>query len=102
MSVAVNEPRVTTPTGPGWLAGGAYVLMLVGAVGAFFFIRWLGEGLSAPEPPPAAVSVAAPKAGQVEVVAHVLATLAAGVGRGVVLGRLLARACPPPVVWGVL
>ncbi|HJZ59802.1 MAG TPA: cation:proton antiporter [Gemmataceae bacterium] len=76
--------------------------MLVGAVGAFFFIRWLGEGLSAPEPPPAAVSVAAPKAGQVEVVAHVLATLAAVVGLGFVLGRLLARVGQPPVIGEVL
>jgi len=102
MSFAVDEPRVTTPTRPGWAAAVAYVLMLAGAVGAFFLIRWLGEGLTAPEGPAAMVSVAAPRAGQVDVVAHVLATLAAVVGLGFVLGRLLARVGQPPVIGEVL
>ena len=76
--------------------------MLVVAVGAFFLIRSWGEGLTAPEPPASAVSVAAPKAGQVDVVAHVLATLAAVIALGFVLGRLLARIGQPPVIGEVL
>jgi Kef-type K+ transport system membrane component KefB len=95
-------PPVAPAARPAWLAGGLYVLMLVGAVGAFLLIRHLGEGLIAPEAPPAAVSVAAPKAGQVDVVSHVLATLAAVVGLGFILGRLLARLGQPPVIGEVL
>lgn len=84
------------------VGGIVYVLMLVGAVSAFFLVRWYGEGLTAPEVPAGAVSVAAPKAGQVDVVAHVLATLAAVIGLGFVLGRLLKRVGQPPVIGEVL
>ena len=81
-----------TTARPGWRGGWpAYVLMLAAAVGLFFLIRHVGEGLTAPEAPPGAVSVAAPKAGQVDVVVHVLATLAAVVGLGYVLGRAVPR-----------
>lgn len=80
----------------------AYVLMLVGAVVAFLAIRQYGETLTAPEPPPGAVSVAAPKAGQVDVVAHVLAALAAVVCLGFLLGRAFRLVGQPPVIGEVL
>ena len=85
-----------------WVAPAAYALMLAGAVGAFVLIQWLGRGLVAPEAPAGAVSVAAPKAGSVDVVLHVLATLAAVIALGFVLGRLMRRLGQPPVIGEVL
>jgi Kef-type K+ transport system membrane component KefB len=76
--------------------------MIAGAVGLFLVIRHFGEQLVAPEAPPGAVSVAAPKAGQVDVVVHVLATLAAVVGLGYVLGRACAYVGQPPVIGEVI
>jgi Kef-type K+ transport system membrane component KefB len=90
------------PTRPGWLAAAAYVLMLAAAVGLFLVIRHYGEALPAPEAPPDAISVAAPKAGQVDVVAHVLAMLAAVVGLGYVLGRAFVYVGQPPVIGEVV
>jgi Kef-type K+ transport system membrane component KefB len=99
-------PTVTTPAAPSgrrnWLAAAAYFGMLAGAVGLFLWFRSIGEGLTAPDAPPAAVSVAAPKAGRVDVVAHVLATLAAVIALGYALGRLLARVGQPPVIGEIL
>jgi Kef-type K+ transport system membrane component KefB len=101
MTSTITTPA--TPTGRrGALAAAAYVGMLAGAVGLFFLIREVGEGLVAPDAPPAAVSVAAPKAGQVDVVLHVLTTLAAVIGLGFALGRLLARVGQPPVIGEIL
>jgi Kef-type K+ transport system membrane component KefB len=76
--------------------------MLLAAVGAFVLVRHLGAGLVAPAAPAGAVSVAAPKAGQVDVVAHVLATLAAVIGLGFALSRLLRHLGQPPVIGEVL
>jgi Kef-type K+ transport system membrane component KefB len=87
---------------PSWRGAAAYALMLAGAVGLFLLIRHVGEALTAPEPPPGAVSVAAPKAGQADVILHVLATLAAIVGLGFVLGRLFVRVGQPPVIGEVV
>ena len=80
----------------------AYVLMLVAAIGVFFLIRHFGERLVAPEGPVGAISVAAPKAGQVDVVAHVLATLAAVIGLGFLLGRGFRYLGQPPVIGEVV
>lgn len=80
----------------------AYVLMLAGGVAAFAVIRHYGETLTAPEPPPGAVSLAAPKAGQVDVVAHVLAALAAVVCLGFLLGRAFRLVGQPPVIGEVI
>jgi Kef-type K+ transport system membrane component KefB len=76
--------------------------MIAAAVGLFFLVRHVGEGLAAPAAPPGAVSVVRPKAGQVDVARHVLATLAAVVGLGYVLGRLFARVGQPPVIGEVV
>ncbi|HET6575965.1 MAG TPA: cation:proton antiporter, partial [Fimbriiglobus sp.] len=76
--------------------------MLAGAVGLVLLVRHFGDALTAPEPPLGAVSVVAPTAGQVDVVRHVLATLAAVVGLGYVLGRLFVRIGQPPVIGEVV
>jgi Kef-type K+ transport system membrane component KefB len=76
--------------------------MLAAAVGLFLVIRHFGEALWAPEAPAAAISVAAPKAGQVDVVTHVLATLAAVVALGYILGRAFAYLGQPPVIGEVV
>jgi Kef-type K+ transport system membrane component KefB len=86
------------PALPGWRAAVAYVLMLAGCIGLFFLVRWVGEGLTAPEAPAGAASVARAGVGQVDVIFHVLATLAAVVALGHVLGRLFVRFGQPPVI----
>ena len=78
-----------------------YCAMLIIGVGAFLAIRSVGESLVAP----AATQVlpnspaAAPK---IDVVFHVLATLAAIIALGLVLGRLLRWLGQPPVIGEVL
>ncbi|HVK17786.1 MAG TPA: cation:proton antiporter [Fimbriiglobus sp.] len=101
MSAGTLE-ATTAASRPGWRGAAAYVLMLAVAVGLFFLIRHIGEGLAAPVALPGVVSVAAPKAGQVDVVVHVLATLAAVVGLGYVLGRACVRVGQPPVIGEVI
>lgn len=105
MSSAANpvlaDPPVPRPALPAWALGGGYVGMLAAAVGMFFAIREIGTGLTAP--PAVAVTYAAgPKGPAVDVVAHVLATLAAVVGLGFVLGRAFARVGQPPVIGEVV
>jgi Kef-type K+ transport system membrane component KefB len=101
-SVPLTPAAPASPARPGWRAATSYVLMLAAAVGLFLVIRHYGEALAAPDAPPAAISVAAPKAGQVDVVAHVLATLAAVVALGYVLGRAFAYLGQPPVIGEVV
>ena len=93
---------VPPPARPPWSAVAAYLLMLAAAAGAFVVVRHFGDGLTAPEPPAGALSVEAPKAGQVDVVAHVLATLAAVVALGYVLGRAFRYLGQPPVIGEVV
>jgi Kef-type K+ transport system membrane component KefB len=101
--VTAGAVGATLPaTRPSWRGVAAYALMIAAAVGLFFLIRHFGEELVAPEAPPGAVSVAAPKAGQVDVVEHVLATLAAVVGLGYVLGRACVYIGQPPVIGEVI
>lgn len=101
MNSTLDEPvRIARPAN--LVAAGAYVLMLMAAVAAFLIIRHFGEALTAPEAPAGAISVAAPKAGQVDVLPHVLATLAAVIGLGFVLGRALRYLGQPPVIGEVI
>lgn len=93
---------VIASTRLGWVAVWAYVLMLIAAIGAFLLIREVGEGLRAPEPPPGLPLVGARVAGGVDVVLHVLATLAAVIGLGAVLGRGLRLVGQPPVIGEVV
>jgi Kef-type K+ transport system membrane component KefB len=104
MSTALDTPATRTARGgrPSWLGAALYVLMLAAGVGAVFVVRELGAGLAAPAAPAGAVSVAAPKAGQVDVVEHVFATLAAVIALGFVLGRAFRLVGQPPVVGEVV
>jgi Kef-type K+ transport system membrane component KefB len=76
--------------------------MLAAAVAVFLLVRQIGERLIAPPAPPDAVSVAAPHGGRVDVVLHVLATLAAIIGLGYLLGRAMRAIGQPPVIGEVL
>ncbi len=100
-AVTPASPPASVPRPGRWAAAG-YVLMLAAAVGLFLLVRHLGEGWTAADPPPGAVSVARPKAGRVDVVEHVLATLAAVVGLGYLLGRAFSRLGQPPVIGEVV
>ena len=101
MSIAVADP-VRAVRRSSWPAAVAYIVMLVAAVGSFFLIRYFGDTLLAPEAPAGAISVASPKSGQVDVIAHVLATLAAIVGSGFLLGRAFRYFGQPPVIGEVV
>lgn len=85
-----------------WLAPLAYVSMIVAAFGIFLLIRSLGETLTAPPAPTDAGKIGKHAGGQVDVVQHVLTTLAAVI----ILGYLLARAFrylgQPPVIGEVV
>lgn len=87
---------------PGWAGLVVYLLLLAGGVGLFFLLREYGEGLAASPPPPDARPVGKPLAGQVDVVLHVLSTLAAVVFLGFVLGRVCRYIGQPPVIGEVI
>jgi Kef-type K+ transport system membrane component KefB len=82
------------------LAG--YVALIAFGVGAFFLVQKLGNGLHAPPPPADAQSLGKPGAGQIDVLLHVTATLAAVVALGAVLSRILRYFGQPPVIGEVL
>src|SRR6185369_973514 len=71
-------------------------------VGVFFLVRVFGEGLTAPPAPPGANPVGRAAPGQVDVVLHVVATLAAVITLGVVLSRGLRYLGQPPVIGEVI
>jgi Kef-type K+ transport system membrane component KefB len=102
VSAGTLEPTAAPAARPTWWGAVAYVAMLAGTVGAFFGVRAVGEGLTAPDAPPGVVSVAHPHAGQVDVVFHVFTTLAAIVGVGYALGRLFVCVGQPPVIGEVV
>jgi Kef-type K+ transport system membrane component KefB len=79
-----------------------YLALLAGGVGLFFLVRAFGDGLSAPMPPTDARPVGRPIPGQVDVVVHVIATLAAVIGLGFVLGRAFRYLGQPPVIGEVV
>ncbi|SRR5579883_112334 len=85
-----------------WAALAGYASLLVAGVGLFFLIRAFGNGLRAPSLPDDARHVGSPLTGQVDVVLHVLATLAAVVCLGFVLGRFLRYLGQPPVIGEVI
>ncbi|HEY0984331.1 cation:proton antiporter domain-containing protein [Schlesneria sp.] len=79
-----------------------YALLLVAAVASFMLIRQIGQGLKAP---PGTATVSAPKgthAGGVDVVVHVMATLAAVIALGNVLSWVLKRLHQPAVIGEVI
>ncbi|WP_437201007.1 cation:proton antiporter [Planctomicrobium sp. SH664] len=81
----------------------AYGLMLLVGVGGFLVIREIGESqFGPPVKLPPVPAVAAAKAASVDVVAHVLGTMAAVIVLGYVLGRLMRRIGQPPVIGEVV
>lgn len=90
------------PSRPLWVGGAFYAALLAGGVAAFFLIRAVGEGMSAPPTPAGARPVGQAPPGQVDVVLHVLATLAAVVFLGLILGRVCRRIGQPPVIGEVV
>lgn len=103
MSTTLDTPALPIPrTRPAWVAPAAYVLMILVAVGVFLLVRSVGEWVVAPEVSAGAVVVAAPGAGRVDVVMHVLTTLAAVIGLGFALGRAFRYLGQPPVIGEVV
>jgi Kef-type K+ transport system membrane component KefB len=72
------------------------------AIGLFFLIRGFGEGQAAPPAPLDAQPIGTQLLGQVDVELHVIATLAAVVFLGSVLGRGLRYLGQPPVIGEVI
>lgn len=81
-----------------WIGLAGYVALLVAGVGVFFLIHTFGNGLSVPSSPAEARPAGIPPTAQVDLVLHVIATLAAVVFLGFVLGRVLRYFGQPPVI----
>ena len=94
-----TKPPATRPT---WVGLLGYTLLLAGAVGLFLVVRWVGEGLTAPPAPADFVPGGRAGPGRVDIVLHVLATLAAVIGLGAVLGRAVGFLGQPPVIGEIL
>lgn len=99
---AVAEPAQTGLGRPVWVGILGYVGLLVGGILLFFAIKLYGEGLTAPAAPVDAKPVGQVSSGQVDVVGHVIATLAAVIGFGYVLGRVFRFFGQPPVIGEVV
>src|SRR5580700_3060301 len=93
---AVSRARIT------WVGLAGYLALLTGGIGLFFLVRSFGEGLSAPLLPADARPVGRPIPGQVDVVLHLTATLAAVIGLGFALGRVFRYLGQPPVIGEVV
>jgi Kef-type K+ transport system membrane component KefB len=76
--------------------------MFAASIGLFMVVREYGEGLRAPAPPADARPVGGHLTGQVDVLRHVIATLAAVVGLGFVLSHIFRRIGQPPVIGEVV
>src|SRR5262245_32162449 len=93
---AVSRSRIT------WVGLAGYVTLLIVGVALFLLVRNVGSGLSAPVSSADGQPVGQPIPGQVDVVLHVTATLAAVIGLGFVLGRLFRYLGQPPVIGEVV
>lgn len=104
MSRARSAPRESEAVGlatPRLVGLAGYLLMVAAAGGLFLAIRAYGERLDAP-PAPAPAAQAEVASPHVDVVFHVLATLATVVVLGYLLGRAMALVGQPPVIGEVL
>lgn len=90
------------PTRFPWIGLAGYLALLVGGIGLFCLVSSFGESLH----PLPAVGQSRPlrhhQAGQVNVVVHVAATLAAVIGLGFLLGRVFRVLGQPPVIGEIL
>lgn len=85
-----------------WVGLAGYLALLLGGISLFFLIRMYGVGLSAPAAPADARPVGPSVPGQFDVVSNVIATLAAVVFLGFVLGRVFRYIGQPPVIGEVI
>jgi Kef-type K+ transport system membrane component KefB len=85
-----------------WAGLAGYLALLAGGIVLFFLVRAWGEGLTAPATPAGARPVGHPLHERVNVVMHVIATLAAVVFLGFVLGRAFRHLGQPPVIGEVI
>lgn len=100
--MSTSASKAHGASGARWTAGLGYVLMVVAGIGVFFLVRWVGEGLVAPAAPADAPAVGQSAAGSVDVVQHLLATMAAVIVLGHALGWLCKFIGQPPVIGEVL
>lgn len=92
----------TKPIVGAWAGIAGYVGLLVAGIAIFFVVRHLGSGLSAPAAPVNARPVGQSAPGQVDVVLHVVATLAAVIFSGFTLGKIVQYFGQPPVIGEVV
>lgn len=95
-------PDIGTNQRISWTSLVGYLALLAGGVGLFFLIRSVGERMRAPEAPAVAQTVGQPPPGEVDVAFHVVATLAAVVFLGFLLGRVFRYLGQPPVIGEVI
>jgi len=76
--------------------------MIAAGVGVFFLVRWLAQGLDAPPAPVDPTHRGQSAGGSVDVVGHLLATMAAVIVLGHTLGWLFRFIGQPPVIGEVL
>lgn len=79
-----------------------YAILLLVAVVSFLLIRQIGQGLKAPTASLAAPAIKPSQAANVDVIVHVLATLAAVIALGNVLAWILKRVHQPAVIGEVI
>lgn len=84
----------------GWRGTSAYLALIACGVGLFLLVKWIGTGLESAGVN--AVTESKPSARRVDVVLHVIATLAAVIALGTILGRLLRVIGQPAVIGEVL
>lgn len=85
-----------------WTGVASYLALVSGGVALFFLVRAFGDGMIAPPTPADAKPVGQSRPGHIDVVQHVLATLAAVVFLGYVLGRACRYFSQPPVIGEVI
>jgi hypothetical protein len=85
-----------------WAGLAGYLALLAGGVALFFLIRAFGDGLGAPTTPADTLPVGRLVPGQVDLERHVVATLAAVVFLGFVLGRAFRYLGQPPVIGEII
>jgi Kef-type K+ transport system membrane component KefB len=93
---AVPQVRIT------WAGLAAYLALLAGGVGVFSLVCVFGSGWSAAPAPVGTSPVGRSAPGQVDVVLHVTASLAAVIALGALLARWLRYLGQPPVVGEVI
>ena len=80
------------------LGFGSYLALLVAGVGVVIAVQGLGSGLSVAQTSPAGGQAAQPAPSSVDVVLHVLGTLAAVILAGALFGQLCRLVGQPPVI----